>query len=190
LHAGSQTAASERYSLLLLLGIYAGFKSGMQNPAKIVQEIRALEGLSKPAATKPAAPFTRKDSPLRGLMHKHHLADGLRSHALNLMYEIEANGIPLLKERIAAAQEAKEPSYVTAADTWAISMDASHGSWLRRSDRQGLTGEWIVYAEHEGRNYYLCLAHHQDGDTHVRSQIDALCCYEFPFLTSLLAPQS
>lgn len=49
-----------------------------------------------------------------------------------------------------------------------------------------LTGEWIVYARHEGVNYYLCLGKHDSHDDHLRSHIDGICCKEFPFLTALL----
>jgi hypothetical protein len=53
--------------------------------------------------------------------------------------------------------------------------------------RASFLGEWIVYARDDGANYYLCLGLHDSGDDYLRSQIDAICCQEFPFLTALLS---
>ena len=49
-----------------------------------------------------------------------------------------------------------------------------------------MTGEWIVYAQHENQNFYLCLAKHNDGDEDhyekIRERIERICMREFPFL--------
>jgi predicted transcriptional regulator len=50
-----------------------------------------------------------------------------------------------------------------------------------------LTGEWIVFAKHEGRNYYLTLAtHDKTTHEHERQQIENICYREFPFLEKIL----
>jgi hypothetical protein len=49
-----------------------------------------------------------------------------------------------------------------------------------------MTGEWLVYAIHEGQNYYLCLGTHKSGDDALRQQIDLICVPEFPFLKEIL----
>jgi hypothetical protein len=35
-----------------------------------------------------------------------------------------------------------------------------HGNWKRLATAAKLTGEWIIYAHYDGKNYYLCLGTH------------------------------
>jgi hypothetical protein len=123
-------------------------------------------------------------------MHKHHLADGLSSLTRNLKNEIDYSGLPLLKQRIAEAQALGEERYFTVEDASWIAHEVSVGSYERRSNRGVLTGEWIVYAQHESRNFYLCLGRHDSGDGELKRQIEAVCCKEFPFLQDLFAAAS
>lgn len=182
---GLERAAGGRYSVALLLGVYGGFVSRMQNPWKVVRKIEALEGLGPTSTTKPAQPFTGKH--LNGLMHKHYHADGLSSLALNLRNEIKRSGIPAFVQRVAEAEAAGEKRYMTLEDAKLIAHDASVGSFERRMARGEFTGEWIIYAAHGGKNYYLCLGRHDSGDVELKRQIEAVCCEEFPFLRSLPA---
>jgi len=55
-----------------------------------------------------------------------------------------------------------------------------------RARAQELSGEWIVFAKHEGKNYYLTLAAHYEGDDQIFARIRDGCVGEFPFLASLL----
>lgn len=182
---GLEGVAAGRYSIALLLGLFGGFKSGMQNPAKIIREIEGLESIGAPSGTKPAQPF--RGIWLRGLMHKHYLSDGLETLALNMKNELDRSGIPLLEQRVAAAEASGEERYFAFKDAKWIAYEASHGSMLRRIQRNALTGEWLVYAMHGGKNYYLCLGRHDGDDRELRAQMDAICCQEFPFLKELLS---
>jgi hypothetical protein len=80
---GLERAAPGRYSILLTLGLFGGFKSGHLNPAKVVHEIRALEGIGNPSRLKP--PIQNKYSPLKGLWHKHYLEDGRSAFKMRRM---------------------------------------------------------------------------------------------------------
>jgi hypothetical protein len=181
---GLERAASGRYSLILLLELFGGFKSGVQNPAKVIREIEAFEGLGAPSQTKPAEPFTGPH--LRGLMHKHYLSDGLKTLALNMKNELNRFGIPLLQQRIADSEASGEERYFTVEDAKWIAYEASHGSMLRRIQRNAITGEWLIYVLHEGKNYYLCLGRHGTDDSELRRQIDSICFQEFAFLKKFL----
>ena len=44
-----------------------------------------------------------------------------------------------------------------------------------------MTGEWIVYADIAGVDYYLTLATHQEADSAVRDRVRS-CFAEFPEL--------
>jgi hypothetical protein len=96
--------------------------------------------------------------------------------------------MPLFKQRTREAQEAGEERYVSIDDIKSLTEDAVHGNLGRLATAAALTGEWIIYAQHEGKNYYLCLGtHHKSGHKALRQQIDDFCCLEFPFLSSLLS---
>ncbi len=56
------------------------------------------------------------------------------------------------------------------------------GLYAERSRGQRLTGEWIIYAQHEGQKYYLCLARFDEEDDAVFDRIKNGCVDEFPFL--------
>ncbi|MHA6885533.1 hypothetical protein [Ralstonia pseudosolanacearum] len=183
---GLDAAAPNRYSTLLLIELYAEtmLKQRM-NPAKVVHEIRNLEAGTQTVGTKPPTPF--RHPPLRGLWHKHYLQDGIRSMAMNLRNALKQYGLPMFEERVREAQEANEERYLAAEDVGAIAHDAVMGNYMRRSEASELTGEWIIYAQHEEKNYYLCLGQHDSGDDVLRKKIDDLCSREFPFLAMLLA---
>lgn len=155
-----------------------------QNPAKIIREIEALEGIGRPSQLKPPTQFNRP--PLKGLWHEHYVEDGLRSTAINVKKGLSIYGSPLFRQHMQEAQDAGEVRYVTQEDVASLAHDAVHGNWQRMASAAELTGEWIVYAQHDSANYYLYLGRHASGDDYLRSQIDAICCQEFPFLTALL----
>jgi len=59
------------------------------------------------------------------------------------------------------------------------------GGYEERVER-GLTGDWIIYAQHEGLNYYLDLATHEEGvgerAKDLAQKLREGCEAEFPFL--------
>jgi hypothetical protein len=184
---GLETAAPDRYSMLLVRNLLVGVKSGSLNPAKVVHEIQALEGKGgRPSQLKPPTQF--EGPPLKGLWHKHYSPGGIKSMALNIHKGLKIHGMPLFKQRIREAQEAGEERYVSKDDIKSLTEDVVHGNWKRLATAAKLTGEWIIYAHYDGKNYYLCLGTH-DRSKHerLRQQIDDLCCLEFPFLTTLLS---
>lgn len=180
---GLEQATAGRYSLLLLLELYGGTQSGQMKPAKVIDEIRALEGMRE-SSLKPASLFNRK--PLQGLWHKHYLVDGVPSMATNLQRAINRYGLPWLENVVAEAQASGEERTLTEQDISQIAHDAVVGHWERLIEDSALTGEWIIFAQHQGKNHYLCLGRHKSGDEFLRSQIDAICVREFPFLSDIL----
>jgi hypothetical protein len=182
---GLESVISGRYSALLLLGLFGGTQSGMLNPAKVVSQIRVLEGVETGKGLKAATPF--KHPPLEGLWHQHYLEGGLPSMARNIRKGIGKFGLPWVKRKVADAKVSGEERYFTAADVAQIAHDAVVSNWERLIDNAALTGEWLLFAKYEGKNYYLCLGKHNSGDDVLRSQIDAICLQEFPFLKDILS---
>lgn len=176
--------APGRCSILLALELYGGLKSGHQDPFKIVREIEILEGSGERSQFKPATPFTRP--PLKGLWHKHYLEDGLNSMALNLKKGLKKHGIPAFQRRIDQSKLEGVERFMVEEDIPEVVNDAISGNWIGMADAAQLTGEWIVYAIHEGRKYYLCLGRHTEGDAAIRKKLNEVCCAEFEFLNSIL----
>ena len=176
--------APGRISLLFLLGLFGAYKAGRIDPSQIAREIEALEQ-GKRTGLKP--PIQNKHPPLKGLWHKHYMQNDVAAMAKNIQHGLKHFGIPYLQQKVREAKEAGEMRYFSVEDVGPLTKDAVHGNWERLRQAEKLTGEWIVFAKHEGQNYYLTLATH-DRSTHegLRQQIDALCCREFPFLERLL----
>lgn len=181
---GLEQVVPGRYSNLLAAILLGCALSGRQNPSKIVREIELLEsgvlGQFKP-------PIQNRHPPLKGLWHKHYMQEGLPSLAMNVAKGLNRYEIPLFKRMIKDAKEAGEERFLAPEDIPAIVNDIVSGNWQRLAEQQALSGEWIVFAKHEGQNYYLTIATH-DRTTHdrVREQIDQVCCVEFPFLMQIL----
>ena len=182
---GLEQVASDRYSLLLVRELLDGAKAGTLNPYHIVHEIRALEGIGLPSELKP--PKQNKHPPLKGLWHKHYMEVGIRSLAMNVKKGLDRHGIPLFEQKIGEAKAAGEERNMSAQDIPSLVNDIISGSRNRLAADEALTGEWLIFAKHDGNNYYLCLTTH-DSATHydLRRQIDEICRPEFPFLSELL----
>jgi hypothetical protein len=45
-----------------------------------------------------------------------------------------------------------------------------------------MTGDWIVFAKHQGQNFYLGLATHDDDDEALYERLRQGGEWEFPFL--------
>jgi hypothetical protein len=181
---GLEAAAPDRYSTLLVLHLFGGFASQALNPAKVMHEIKALEGTGNSSIMKPPIPFK---PPLKGLLHKHYLPVGRTAMVRNLLNGLRKDGLPWFEQRVREAQTEGVEWFVTPEDINAITHDAVTGNWTRRAGAREMTGEWVVYAQHEGANYYLCLGEHKEDKRHLRAQIEAVCFPEFPFLAKLLA---
>jgi hypothetical protein len=176
--------APGRISVLFLLDLFGAFRAGRVNPFRIATEVASLEK-GESNGLKP--PIQNRHEPLKGLWHKHYMQTDKRAMAINVQHGLKQFGIPYLQRKVQEAKESGEQRYFTVDDVGPLTMDAVHGNWKRLQEAEKLTGEWIVFAKHEGKNYYLCLATH-DKSTHadLRQQIDAIAVREFPFLEVLL----
>jgi len=181
---GLEDVAANRYSGLLLAQLY-GASFGFIHSSRVIAEIKALEGVAGKSVLKP--PIQNKYPPLKGLWHKHFLQDDLRSFAMNVKKGMSSFGVPLFEARMREAEISGVERLVTLDDVPSLVNDIIHGNLNRLGEVQKITGEWLVFAKHNGANYYLCIATH-DVSTHedIRNQINVVCCEEFPFLVDLL----
>lgn len=81
-----------------------------------------------------------------------------------------------------AEEEEKSPSEVRWQGRLAHAMTI--GAYEERATKNRLTGEWILFAKHNGKNYYLCISIHTSGeeDQHVHDFLKTLCEHEYLFL--------
>lgn len=182
---GLERAAPGRYSAVILLELYARMMNPNipGDPRKVVAEISALEGKRDSVGTKPATEFSHP--PLKGLWHKHYIFDGLPSLVTNIQLGLGKTGTKRLVDEIF------DPSVspvVTKEMVNQLAMEVVHGTLDRRREAQRLTGEWIVFARHNGENYYLCLGTHDSGDDAIFGKVKELCPLEFPFLAGMFEP--
>jgi hypothetical protein len=174
----------DRYSLVFLLDLYFAFENSEINVDALMHEVKFLEGQLSDSKTKPASKFLRP--PLQGLWHKHFYDSSISGMAQNVKNALNSYSIPYFEKKIEEARESGEEKYMTVEDIPHLVNDIVTGNLKRRSEEQKITGEWLVYAAHEGVNYYLCIAKHREGDANIRKRLDSTCFYEFPFLEGIL----
>jgi hypothetical protein len=67
-----------------------------------------------------------------------------------------------------------------------LAHEATEGALRERESQNKLTGEWIVFAKHNGQNYYLTIAKHPTGravgDQLIFDEIRSIAYKQFPFL--------
>jgi hypothetical protein len=166
---------------------------GINHPFQFVErEILYLEGRGK-TETKPASPF-KKSGKLRGLMHKHFYISGYGHLGINARnaWEFDRQNSKTFSEM--ALQLAKP--YATDADTNTNDELKSFSEELAREFMHGEdgvkdrfakekgTGDWLIYTPHQLKNYYLCIAKHNEDDFILGALRD--CVHEFSFLKEVL----
>jgi len=181
---GLSPTVTERCSALFMFELYCGARlpNLPWDPAKIVAEVRSLEGVGRPVGTKPAEQFERP--PLQELWKKHYLVGGMHSMAENIRLGL---GRRQRKLREIIEEKYNPATAHLSSETIAKNVaDAITSTYIERWRGQCLTGEWIVYARHEGQNHYLCLATHNEDEVEILERIKRGCVDEFPFLRSQL----
>lgn len=147
----------------------------------VLDELDYLEGIDAHSKTKPESQFRRP--PLASFWHKHFFSARNLATNVTTRWNMENGGNNDLQKLISevAASHGNEP------DAWPNQL--VHRLIVEGFEdrfRRGLTGDWIVYAKHDGLNYYLDLATHQEGVGDAASLLYAKlkdgCHAEFPFL--------
>lgn len=156
------------------------------NPFAVLDEIDYLEGITKASRTKSEAQF--KKSPLFPLWHKHFFSAQHLIKNVGIRWNLPNGGNRDLDKMIndVAGKYGEDPT------AWPgyLTHQLVVGGFTDRAER-GLTGDWLIYAKYENRNYYLDLATHEEG---VADQANTLfkklkngSQSEFPFLFSVEA---
>jgi hypothetical protein len=164
-------------SELIWLDIFILDEIGI-SPYHILSSIKELEG-EPPSGVKPATQF--RNMPLKGLWHKHFFSTPFLGK--NILLALGKDGVgKLVKEVI----DPSKSSNITADMIDEISRGAVLDPFEARNASNKLTGEWIVYLRHEGKNYYLCCNTHDAGDQLIYDRIMEHCARDFPELSAWL----
>ncbi|WP_157782788.1 hypothetical protein [Pseudoalteromonas maricaloris] len=168
-----------RISKLFLLDLYIYFTEFGINPLEIVEEIDNLENGDENTETKPATEFRRK--PLKGLWHKHFFCRHFLAH--NILNALGKNGI---KDIIKNVMDESGNTHFSESDLSEVARRITNDPITQRANDKKLTGEWIMFAKRNDKNYYLCMNTHEAGDQTIADRISEHCYEEFSFVKKLL----
>lgn len=182
---GIESLIPGRYSSLFVFQLMLNERVSGLDPHLVIAEIKHLEGVGPSMQTKPESEF--RGDKLKGLWHKHFFVNHPSAAAHNIMNHLGNKGL----ERI--VNEVFDPTksaVVTQEMINELSNRLVEGSLTERSDAGKLTGEWIIFAKEQGKNYYLSINTHENPDEDTAKNIHECCISEFPFLSNYFAPQT
>lgn len=144
----------------------------------ILDEIDYLEGIRNSSRTKDATRFLHP--PLYPLWHKHFTTPRHVVKNLSIRWNLDGGGNKDLTKMIneVAKAHGNDP------DKWhGILTDRLVMEGFKERHEKGLTGDWIIYAQHNCQNFYLDIATHEEGKKpdQLYEKLRNGCASEFPF---------
>lgn len=161
------------------------FQNGREiDPNAIIREIMYLEGCASYSLTKKPKRFT--SGKMVGFWHKHffearHIPFNVAQHHTSA---ITGDLSPSAERIINRIFDPSRSDYVTRDMIHELSQAFSVDAFEQRSKQRSLTGDWIIFKKHEGKNHYLCVCPH---DVDTDELYDRLCekyLDNMPFLFS------
>ncbi|BAZ29822.1 hypothetical protein NIES4074_22690 [Cylindrospermum sp. NIES-4074] len=146
----------------------------------ILKEIEILEGkIPDLSSTKNQTQF--KNLPLKGLWHKHFFMPDfiVKNLCLHLGINRRNSNVSSIIDEVF---DSGKSDLITEDMLMDLVYRVTEETMEERADQQKVTGEWIIYAKYEGKNYYLTLALHDEDDHVIHTRIIGNCKPEFPFL--------
>lgn len=169
-------ACSGRTSLAFAARLAHAYSNGL-GYHQILDELDYLEGLRGSLGTKAEAPF--KGPELRPLWHKHFSAPRHVLKNIGLHWGLGGQRNRDLNRMLRRIAEKASSDWIGQ-----VCHQFVMGGYEQRVRECRLTGDWIIFAKHEGRNYYLDLATHAEADDQqaLMQKIRLGSEAEFPFL--------
>lgn len=167
-----QSELASRISLLFWMDAFVIDKEFGVGPHEILASVKSLEAGETSIGVKPATQF--RNPPLRGLWHKHFFAAQFLAKNIEL-----AHGKNGLKKLVEEVFHPSKP-VITREMIDELAHRFAHEALEKRGDDDKLTGEWIIYVEHDGKKHYLCINTHEAGDQMIYDRIIQLATKDFP----------
>jgi hypothetical protein len=172
-YVGDSDLAS-RMSQLLMFDMYVLDREFGVSPHAILDAIKNVEQGEPHNGVKPATMF--RNPPLNGLWHKHYFSAEFLLQ--NIALSLGKNG---LEKLISDVFVASKPT-VTKEMIEELAHRFATEPAEQREQAGKLTGEWVIFAKHEGKKYYLAVNTHGAGDQFIFDRIMEHCVKEFPDL--------
>jgi hypothetical protein len=161
-----------RISLLCWMDVMLLERAFGIDPVHVVHAIRQAESGQPSAGTKPAAEFSR--FPLKGLWHQHYFSPRFMAH--NMFTELGVGGFDRIFQEVC---DPAKSEFFTDEMAKELSHRVTVEQFWNRFEGRRLTGEWVIFARHNGKNHYLCCATHEEGDDAICKRIKDLCTVDF-----------
>jgi hypothetical protein len=167
-----------RISTVYLAQVYALESHRIFDSFDLTHPIKVLEGSTNLDGTPPAKQF--KHAPLTGLYKKHFTS--ARFIPQNLYnFQLSKFSDQYFQEALDEASR-RSSGYVDDAFTGYLVHQMTIPPIEMRNRANRLTGEWVVFHRHEGRNYYLTLASHEEANEAIHERVVLACDFDkFPF---------
>ena len=175
----SQVVHGRPYAQRVSLG-FAINLDRVEDPFSIISEVDYLEGIRHTTKTKPEAPFK---PPLYPFWHKHFSTARHIPKNLAVRWALDKGGNADLENILQSITE----SHGDQEHVWQnYLVDALITNGYKERAARGLTGDWIIYGKHDGQNYYIGLATHEEAagknaETLLK-RLRQSAYAEFPFL--------
>lgn len=168
-----------RMSDLLLFDMYVLDREFGVSPHDVLKSINNLEDGEPHSGIKPATMFRK--APLKGLWHKHYFS----AHFLvqNISLALGKDGL----EKLITEVFDPSKSVITQEMIDEVARRATTEPVEKRDADGKITGEWVIFAKHDGKNYYLALNTHGAGDQFIYDRIMEHCPKNFPDLGAWIA---
>ena len=154
-------------------------KNDLKEDHFVLDEIDHLEGFRPGSKTKGEEQFLHP--PLHPFWHKHYSAPRHLLRNIDERWGLRGSGNRDLQAMIrdVANTHGNDPEVWQGIISYRLVIDGYND----RAQR-GLTGDWIIFAKHNGRNYYLDLATHHEGRDPQRLHVKLRqgSAAEFPFV--------
>lgn len=168
-----------RISTILLAQLSVVHSTRTLSTHMITDEIKYLEGLKPHSQTLKADQFRKE--PLRGLWKKHFSDPQFLIRNIGNHFGLNKGGNERLTQMIAEAFKRNTSGYFDDEFAHFLAHEFTIGAYDKRFKMKKMTGEWIVFQKHQGKNYYLTFGLHANDDwiyRHVNLAIE----FDYPFL--------
>ena len=142
----------ERISSLFLAQMLQMKSNRVIDIFNITDEIKALEGVDAKTQTKKERQF-KPGTPLEEFWYTHFTDPRFMSQNFASEFGYQNGGNTRLSNMVGKLFNEHKGEYVNEGFAQALAHEATVGAYEKRSKRNGLTGEWIIFSKYKGMRY-------------------------------------